>query len=186
MFVKKRAYYLFNNKQKSFEKIFHYNFFIREKIERTNKLFPLEKINAIFQKYQKNDYPSFINSKLKKLFWDNATPGIKKALLFSYHRYITNKDNKVANTQIENWLNIPFFKKYKKNLFHCLKLNNFDPIKYIGTKTGKHKSSLRFENIHLSMDKINRESFYTIHWDKYFPKCSISWFKHLLLDDPLS
>ena len=183
MLIKKRQYFLAHQNQ--YQIVYQYNFLLRNRLEIDQAIIPSSQFTNLLSFYQ-NQAPPFINSYLKKLFWQNASSNIQQGLLISYNNYIQNKTKKVCNVQIENWLEIPFFNHYLKKSLNRLKLNNYDPIKFLGTKLGKHKLSLRFENIHLAMDYLDSQLIFTIHWDRGYPYLSPKWIKHYLFDDILS
>lgn len=182
MFIQKRLYYL--KKPNYYQKIFHHHFFIKEKIENTSKIISFFTVQKLISQY--SNPPQFIDTQLKKLFWQNATLEIKQALIFSYDSYIQHHSQKVHNIEISNWINIPFFNQYLKNTFFRLKHNHYNIFKFLTTKTGKHKLGIRFENIHLVLDHIHKKPIFSIHWDSNPPTLSLKLIKHYLFDDILS
>lgn len=129
------------------------------------------------------------NSRQMRLFWKHASADMQSGILFSYWSHSVNQNHKVANVEIEaNWLSDPFFGDYYQSLRSRIRIRKIWRMRtfllsFVRT-TGKHMMGLRFDNIHLTVDKIGKKKVYCIHWDNQNPKpWTLGGLGHLLFDD---
>lgn len=106
-------------------------------------------------------------------------------LILSYHYHEHLGKRKVLNVETQDWFSIDFF----KNTYDSLRKKRFaffkpaQAIVAIKATFGKHFVNLRFENIHLAVDKINGKFIHQIHWDRVHPASVIKTIKHFIKDD---
>ena len=119
-------------------------------------------------------------------FWKNANKKLKDDLILSYCYHEYEKNVKVLNVETENWFNIAYFKNFYNSILKERQLIWKKPL--IGLAAyrntlGKHYLNLRFENIHLAVDKIGKKYIYQIHWDIKYPQTAKKILAHFFHDD---
>jgi hypothetical protein len=191
--VKKRVYYFLDKREWAYKKNYYRGFISHEKVRGAGKDISLKKLRKLVSKYlDKGEIPDFIDTSLKKLFWEKASRNMKMAVIFSYHKRVVEKSKKVINVETDDWLTLDFFREYYeelrkgrsfKNMFRIFKIFR----SFIAT-TGRHKKTLRFENIHLAEDVVQNKKVPSVHWDIYHPTrlFPINWVRHLLFEDIFS
>lgn len=142
--------------------------------------------SSLLDQYLKkpNLLSKLIDTPTKKLFWKNADLLTKKAVVLSYHHYLSGR--KIAgplNIEIGNWLNSPFFKTYYQKKLSLTKMSFknrwFKWLPHSIDLWGEHLKGVRFENIHLAQDIINGRLVSTVHYDKFYPgKSAFSLLQH--------
>ncbi|MBU0576449.1 hypothetical protein KJ654_02190, partial [Patescibacteria group bacterium] len=84
----------------------------------------------------------------------------------------------------QNWEKVTFFKQ-AHSLLIKERYDFFHPrtaIKAFARTIGKHQKNLRFNNIHLATDKINKQLIHQIHWDIESPNSPKKSIKHFVFD----
>jgi len=102
-----------------------------------------------------------------------------------YHAYQKNK--KVANVEIQNWMTIPYFAHLQKIGASRTDVRNIiHPRAWFNAVTminGNHKKNLRIGHIHLTYDILEGKEVYCVHWDIGASRFSSSLFTHWISDD---
>ena len=181
-----RLYYLFDP-QKKFYRRAVWDFRLKKELadgkEVRENLKETEKRFTGFLK--SGESLALIDSRLKKTFWEKAPSSWRMALFLSWE--LSEKGGDIANVEIDNWLEKPFFEDCYSQL------RRLPPKKYKGwsniwrvltsTKGTYHLKGLRFGNIHLSEDLVQGKVVHSIHWDRFDPGESFSGFlKHNLYE----
>lgn len=118
-------------------------------------------------------------------FWQQAPERIRQDLVLSHHYREHLGQRKVLNVETEDWFGLDFFQNTYRGLLKK-RFALFKPkqaIRAIKATLGKHPKNLRFENIHLAVDKINGKRIHQIHWDRVHPASFIKTIKHFIKDD---
>lgn len=146
--------------------------------------------NTDIQEISRKVIPS-LEEKIKQsnpmsVFWEKASNKMKDDLALSYYYHEHEKNKKVLNVETENWFAIDYFGNLyaavvkKRWLIWRKPLLGFAAFR---NTSGKHHLNLRFENIHLAVDKIGEQYIYQIHWDIRYPQTPKKILAHFFLDD---
>jgi hypothetical protein len=158
-----------------------------------------ERGNASTGTYTKQSVPSQTDTSIvqkllssmtlpnEREIWNHTPESVKNALLFSYAYHEHHKNNKVANVEISNWLNLPYFANLLtigqsraniKNIIHPRAWFNA-----VTMTNGNHKQNLRIGHIHFTYDVLPKKKVYAIHWDIGASRFSRSILVHWIFDD---
>lgn len=124
---------------------------------------------------------------IEQVFWNNATVEMKRAALYSYTYHHKNRNKKIPNVEIANWMEMPFFKGYLDGAYQNARFSNIKKprttLNAIISLVGKHQISIRLGHFHLTKDIINNKDVYGVHWDFGLATASLSIIRHWLYDD---
>ena len=153
----------------------------------TADIVPLKTIDALLKNekiltpFMKNFLP------IEQLFWDEATPEMKRATFYSYDFHHRNGNTKIPNVEVENWMAMPFFKGYLDAAYKNASITNIrkprTTLNAIISLVGKHKVSVRLGHFHVTKDIIEGKDVYGAHWDIGLATASFSILHHWLYDD---
>lgn len=124
----------------------------------------------------------------EKDVWNHAPKSIRQALLFSYAYHERERNKKVANVEISDWITIPYFARLltegKKKTAVIRIFPHFRTWFNAMTQIyGNHRKNLRMGHIHLTYDILNGKDVFCIHWDIGASRFSPSLLLHWLFDD---
>jgi len=144
-----------------------------------------QKLSLWLEKQLNEELKKIQQLKLSRQFWQIANPELKNALLISiYLRRIHPRG--VFNVFIDNWLqnnHLNELYQAQKNWFQDWNLRNI--YQRMVRSVGFHQKSLRFDQIHLTQDKIDQKNQYSIHYDLYNNNHlkKFGLIKHILFED---
>lgn len=125
-------------------------------------------------------------SSLMSTFWEKASKKMRDDLALSYYYHEHEKNKKVLNVETENWFSMSYFGNLHASVLKKRWLIWRKPalgFAAFRNTLGKHYVNLRFENIHLAVDRIGKQYIYQIHWDIKYPQTPKKIFAHFFLDD---